>query len=301
MTEMLMPDFTSRKSPFHFTTALNTLIRIGVDLDRVKILAVGEYENYKGEIIYQEPAPGRVITNESRIVLHVGYPSAVDQMPYQFFYGLHTNVARSREWEMQSRELMAPFDAAVIRYTSIARNLILKFNLGVVEYEHLVRFLKLFDYDVFQSGDEMREALLWAALFPSFHYWSANPELMSQFLGLLFEKEFRIIENQRAEFAIPASIRYKLGTVSGRLGRETILGKSFCESDSTYLVEVRGISTSEMRDWMPKGRKRKRLESVLDISMPGYLNRIIRLVSSDKTVHIGKKQRQAFLGYSSRI
>ncbi len=301
MTEKFMPDFTSHKSPFHFTTALNTLIRIGVDLDRVEILAVGESENYKGEILYQEPAPGRVITEESRIVLHVGFPSAVDQMPYQFFYGLQTNVARSREWEMQSRELMAPFDAAVIRYTSVARNLILKYNLGVVEYEHLVRFLKLFDYDVFQSGDEMREALLWAALFPSFHYWSANPELMSHFLELLFEKEFRIIENHRAEFAIPANIRYALGAISGRLGKETILGKSFYESDSTYQIEVRNISAAEMRDWMPKGRKRKKLETVLDICMPGYLSRLIKLVSSDKRVHIGTKRCQSFLGFSSQI
>ena len=301
MTELIMPDFTSRKSPFHFTTAINTLLRMGVDLDRLDILAVGEYENYKGEILYQEPAPGRVISKENRIVLHVGFPSAVDQMPYQFFYGLQSNLSRTREWDQHSRELMAPFDASVIRYSSVARSLILKFNLSVVEYEHLVRFLKLFDYDVFRSGDEFREALIWSVMHPTFHFWAGNPELIPRFLQLLFGYEFRIIENCEAEFPIPTGIRYTLGAMSGRLGKETILGKSFRESDSSYILEMSGIDAEEMQEWLPGRRKRKRLEAVLDICMPGNLNRIIRLVSKVRKVHIGREKRQAYLGFSSQI
>ncbi len=99
MSEYLMPYFCNRRFPFHYTTALCVLMKMGLDITQVDILAIGEFENYKGEVLEQEPAPGRVITAETTVRLKVGYPSAVDFMPYQFFYGLTGSGARSSDWE----------------------------------------------------------------------------------------------------------------------------------------------------------------------------------------------------------
>ena len=75
-----MPDFCNRRHPFHYVTALCVLAKMGIDIDTVDILAVGEYENYRGEIQTQSPKPGAAITDDTRIVLKVGYPSAVDYL-----------------------------------------------------------------------------------------------------------------------------------------------------------------------------------------------------------------------------
>ena len=83
-----MPNFSSRKFRSGYSVALNILSRLGVPHEQIDILAVGEYQNYRGEILRQEPEAGEDVRHDTRIVLDVGFYSAVDQMPYQFFSGL---------------------------------------------------------------------------------------------------------------------------------------------------------------------------------------------------------------------
>jgi len=90
----IMPDLSSRKNPLHFSTALSILMKAGVDIHRINLIAEGKYENYRGEVHYQEPAAGSVITDNTKIILRIGSTSAVDFMPYQFFYGMGGNVSR---------------------------------------------------------------------------------------------------------------------------------------------------------------------------------------------------------------
>ena len=67
--------------------------------EQIDILAVGEYQNYRGEILRQEPEAGEDVRYDTRIKLEVGFYSAVDQMPYQFFYGMHGITESTGEWE----------------------------------------------------------------------------------------------------------------------------------------------------------------------------------------------------------
>jgi len=299
--ERKMPNLCHRLYPFHYTTALNLLAKLGVDINRIELLAVGEYENFKGEIMTQIPAPGTPLTASTRVVLEVGFSSAVDIMPYQFFYGLYGRVARGKDWELNARHLMAPFDAAVIRRNAVTRLEALRFAFNVVDEDHLDRFLSLFDFHIDRGARTVNEALAWGALLPVFHMWAGNPDRVAQVLGLLFGYTFRIVENAPAEFPIPDGIRYRLGMKSGRLGRETIIGRTFTESDSTYEVIVSGLPRDAMTAWLPGGTSRKKLDWVLRVCMPGNLGYRLRFEVGDRAAVLGGKKKGSYLGYSAHL
>ena len=297
----MMPDFCDRHYPFHYTTALNILAKMGVDIDRIDLLAVGPYENYKGEVNEQSPAPGTVLQDDTHIVLKVGYPSAVDFMPYQFFFGLVGSQERTREWEDHSRHLMAPYDASVIRHDAQARFEILKFSHGFIDLGHMLDFLKLFEYEPGYNDSQIEEALAWVALMPSFHFWAGNPKLVEKALKLIFGYDFEIRENTKTEYSIPEAIHYHLGSKAGRLGRESLMGKTFVEFDSSYVVIIHNLHVGELRELLPGGSKRRRIEAMLGLCMPNNLEYKIKYDVADKKLILGKETRKGYLGYATYI
>ncbi|UCG61912.1 MAG: type VI secretion system baseplate subunit TssG [Candidatus Zixiibacteriota bacterium] len=297
----VMPDLTNRRAPFHFATALNTLVKMGVELDRVDILAVGEYSNYKGEILSQEPAAGEALGPTTRVTLNVGFPSAVDSMPYQFFYGLHGITPSTGAWEDAARNLMAPFDAAVIRHYALAKLRDLQSNLGLAEIADLRRFLELFDFSLEDHASDVREAVVWASVFPAFSDWSGNPTLVCRVLRALFGYEFRIRENTPSRHEIPKSCRATLAGASDRLGKGLVLGKSFTDYDSGYEVIISGVSVEDVPELLPGGKKRTKIEKALSIFMPNNLEHRIRVKTRKSKVAIGRKEQRNYLGYTSYI
>ncbi|MCK5125866.1 MAG: type VI secretion system baseplate subunit TssG [candidate division Zixibacteria bacterium] len=298
--ENLMPDFCNRRNPFHYTTAINLLISKGVDPHLIDILAIGKYENYKGEVRSQIPEPGSVLRSETNIRLEIGFSSAVDLMPYQFFYGLHGRDAGGG-WEENARHMMAPFDGAVIRYEAVMRYLTLKYNFGVMDEEYILQYLKLFDFDLNRETGSDTEAQLWAALMPIFNEWAGNPKNVEKVLKRVFGYRFKIVENAERTYKIPDSMRYHLGTKTGRLGHESILGKSFTERDSCYSIRILDIRQDEVEKFLSGAPLRKKLETVLELCMPSNLEYRISFITSGRGTKIGDKSTGAYLGYATRL
>ncbi len=296
--ESIMPDFTGRSFRFGHITALNILDAMGVDLDRVNIKAVGTYENYRGEIHYQDPAPGTPLTPDTGITLKIGGNSAVDYMPYQFFYGLGGARSSDRSWEDKARSLMAPFDAAVIRHRAEVRFNALKYEFGIVDEQHLQRFLDLFDFDRNDRWYSEDNILLWVSVLPSLYMWGGNPDIVTGILNRLFRYQFRLRENVSASTSIPPDLQYRLGEKVARLGKETVIGKSFCELDSTYEVVVCDVPPGQVKHLLPGGRVRSRIEKVLDFCMPGDLDYMIKVEVKPAGTEMGNN---SFLGYSSFV
>jgi len=294
-----MPDFCHRRYPVHYTTALNLLMKMGVSLDRINLLAVGEYQNYKGEIHNQSPAPGQPLDRKTKISLHVGYPSAVDFMPYQFFYGLGGKRPSSGDWEYNARTLMAPYEASVIRYDARARYLALKYNFGVVDQGHLKKYIDLFDFALSDDNADFEEIVAWANILPDFHLWSGNPEMVTKILAYLFKHPFKIVENIKADYEIPSRLQYRLGSKSGRLGRETVLGGIFSECDSSYRVIMSEMEPDEIADYLPGRPRRKKLEWFLNTCMPSHLEYKISFRVKAGAVCLGADQNRSRLGYAT--
>ena len=105
---VVMPDLVSRRARMHYVTALNELARLGVEMTRVELIAIGEHRNYRGEVHEQSPSAGTELRMDTRVRLHVGFPSAVDLLPHQFFIGFETRADVGHEWEERARRMMAP-------------------------------------------------------------------------------------------------------------------------------------------------------------------------------------------------
>jgi len=296
-----MPDFCRRHFPVHINTAMMTLMKLGVDLSQVDMLAIGCHENYKGEIRHQDPAPGTPLGPRQKITLKVGYPSAVDQMPYQVFYGLDNRTSRTAEWEDRSRRLMAPFDAAVIRGFARAEFENVRFLHGFVDSEHLSRFLDLFDFDARSNTDDFREMLVWAMLMPSFHTWAGNPKQVARALTCLLGYRVTITESVRKRYEIPDQLQYRLGSDTGRLGRSTIAGDSFEECDSCYQVTVEDVEPGQMSRFLPGQKTRHKIERILEHCMPGNLEYIVKIEPRQRACRLGQPDDGGYLGYTTWV
>ncbi len=295
-----MPNLVNRRAPVHYVTALNTLMRLGVDITKVDILAVGEYENYHGEIQSQTPAPGTELGRDTRIALSVGYPSAVDQMPYQFFYGLGGVSGDRSGWEERARSMMAPFDAVVIRYEAEALYQTMKLNFGYVVQQHLRRFVELFGVDTGGIDLSQRDLLLLAAVLPSFNEWSGNPRLVAEVLELFLGYRFEIVESIPWRYEIPENLQYHLGA-GGRLGRESVLGRDFVNCDSAYQVVIHRVDPADVTGLLPGMQKRRILDWLLRFAMPGDLTYDVKMKLSEMRNPLGSGHRPSRLGYTTYV
>lgn len=294
-----MPDLCNPRHPLHYTTALTILEKLGIDTNAINILAVGEYENYKGEVIEQKPAVGTSLGPNPDIELRIGYWSAVDYMPYQFFYGLKSTPQGRVGWEDAARRFMAPFDASVIRYKSAAARTSLKYTMGVIEEEHMKRFLELFDFELLQ-GDK-NELLFWYSTMPTYNHWAGNPVYIEKILTYFTGHRCEIVENIPVEYEIPDSVQNSLGFSRCELGLDLTLGKSFSECDSAYEVTVHDVSSEDMKSYLRGGIIWKKIEEILKICMPNNLEGHIIIKGKAQGMKIGKEEDLAFLGYSSYL
>ncbi|MDH3889904.1 MAG: type VI secretion system baseplate subunit TssG [candidate division Zixibacteria bacterium] len=296
-----MPQLTDRHHPFHYATALTLLMKLGVDIHNVSIRAVGEHRNYLGEILSQQPAAGQPLDTDTPVVLDVGMVSAVDFLPYQFFYGWHSGQARGDGWENDARHLMAPFDGSVARYNAVATHEKLEYSLALVNLDYLLRFLKLFEFVLPEAPDSVREPLLWSAIMPGFHMWAGSPQFVAGVLRYLFGYTFDFEENVAARYDIPEGIRCRLGEDSSRLGEDLIIGRSFSECDSSYQLTISGVPADEASELLPGKPQRRKLEWILSICMPTNLDCIVRIKVAGGDLELGSSKAGSLLGYSAFV
>jgi len=294
-----MPELTNRHHPFRYVTALTLLMKLGIDIHRVHIKAVGEHRNYLGEILGQEPAAGKTVDESTNVVLEVGFPSAVDWLPYQFFYGWRGAQAGVRVWEEDARHLMAPFDGSVIRYGAVATHEQLEYSLALVNLDYLLRYLKLFNFSLAEPPDDIREPLIWAAIMSGFHFWAGNPDFVARVLHALFGFDFRFVENVTAQYDIPNELQCRLGRKNSRAGGDFIVGRTFRECDSSYELLISGVKPDEVAALLPGKPKRRKIEWVLSICMPTNLDCRIRLKVDAGETRLGSSQGRSYLGLSS--
>lgn len=298
--EITMPDLCHRRYPFHYYTALNLLQKIGVNIENVELLAIGQFENYRGEVRRQEPAPGTTIKADTRIVLQVGVLGAVDEIPYQFFYGLRGVTAQYSGWEDRARRMMAPFDAAMVRRLAGAKYLELRFNFSFIELEQVTKFLEFYDFDL-KLADSPEELYEWMNLMPGFNVWAGNPGMVEIVLQNLFGYKFRIVENIPVEHEIPDELRYRLGSKNERLGKEVVLGRKFSDLDSAYRVIISDFEPDQLPGLLPGAKTRRKIERVLGYCMPTSLVYEIEVRTEPGKIYLKGDEKRAVLGYSTYI
>ncbi len=295
-----MPNLVSRRAKMHYVTALNELARLGVDMTTVEILAVGWYRNYAGEVHRQEPGPGSELHPGTKIRLEVGYTSAVDQLPHQFFVGLDHRPTAGGKWEDAARRLMAPFDAQVVRHEAWTLYRSLKVSFGYLDREQLTRFLETFDVELPDMELTDREMLLLAMLMPGIHQWGGNAHAVESALELFFGFRVDIEENIPRRFAIPRNLQYRLGQSRTQLGRDSLVGGSFTELESSYRLTLRDVPDSRVRELLPGRPLRRKVDWFLKMVTPGNLVGIVQVMPRQPKMPLGDSNR-SYLGHGSYL
>ncbi len=294
----LMPVLVDRRSRPSLVTAVNQLIKLGVDPDRIFVRLVGSNEDYDGQIRSQDPDPGTPLTEETEVVLDVGMVGIVDYLPYQFFTSPQRSSAASTTWETRARGMMAPIDGTAAKMSALMSFERMRFDEAIIEPGHLSRVIDLY-------GDRPRSCCsantllgLWTALMRDFNEWSGNPRGMAWVLGLLLDCKLHVRENTPAKHQIDPAIQSRLSTTYSHLGDDWVLGDHFVDHDSRYELILTDIRQAHVEDWLPGGSRRTLLEKIMTMCNPGHLQWHLRFELPFSARPIGRSHREAFLGVS---
>ena len=153
----------------------------------------------------------------------------------------------------------------------------------------------------FQGALDLDELQFWASLFPMFHHWAGNADFVARVLTELFGYECEIVENVKTEYEIPKEIRYSLSSKSGRLGIDTVIGRSFSECDTACELILSNVKFEDIPNFLPGGSKRKKLEDIIGFCMPSNIECRIKIIGEKQGMKIGTEARVAYLGHSSYV
>lgn len=301
LAKSFMPDLVNPQAKINFIQALLTLKRCGVEWENVRLFASGTFENYRGEVVKQEPEPKTEITPSTQITLWVGFPSLFDSLPYQTFFGAKEWHRDTVSLEHRARRFLACFDSSFIRILSRLEYVLLVYNLVFLEKDFCQHFLEAFGFPA--SAWKEEEILLWMTFLPTFHLWAGTKEETEKVLSTFLQTPFKIEENIKGENQLPPELKSRLGEKLNHLGQNWLLGSGFSECDSTYRINIGPISVDQIKEFLPEERKRKKLERILALSTPGQLRyRVsLKLRQKDKRLSLGKDSKNSLLGYATYL
>jgi hypothetical protein len=301
VAKMIMPDLVGPGSSTSFIHTLAWLKRVGVSLDNIRLLLKGVFENYKGEIINHLPPPGAEIDSSTVALLGIGSASMVDQLPPSLFFVPRREYLDLDKMELESRKLFSCFDSAIAKITATLEYVLLVYDSVFLEESFSERFVGAFGFP--EEGWNSEELFLWTMFLPGFHQWAGTKKGTQEVLSKLFGIQFRIKENERGENSLPPEVQSLLGKRWSQLGSDWSLGNSFSECESSFRVVIGPISACQVRDFLPLGAKRKKLDRILNHCVPGQLRWgvALKLKEKEKIFSLGESTHNCVLGYSTYL
>lgn len=296
-----LPDLVNPLSPASFAHTLIWLRRCGIDLENVRVLMKGVFENYKGEIIAHSPPAGTEADSSTMIVLEVGCPSMVDLLPPSLFFDPRKKYRDFDRMELRSRKLFSCFDSAIGKIIAILEYILLVYDSVFLERSFSKEFLGAFGFP--EEGWNSEELFLWTVLLPCFHQWAGTKKGTEEVLSRLLGTKIRIEENKRGDNSLPRKIQSFLGEDSCKLGQNLTLGNSFSECESSFKVVIGPISAYQVHDFLPHGFKKKKLDRILNHCVPGQLrwSTALKLKRKEKDFSLGENTLNCVLGYSTYL
>lgn len=295
----IMPNLANPHSPVPFIQALSQLKSSGVSLENVRLLLKGVFESYKGEIVHQLPPPGEEIDPPAVILLFAASPSTVDRLPPSLFLAPKEKYADYSTMELESRKFFSCFDSTMTKMAVTLKYVHLVYNSVLAEVSFTRQFVRTFGFP--DEGWSAEELFLWASLLPSYHQWGGTKRGTEEVLSRFLRAKVTIQEKRRGENPLPKKLSSRLGGRASRLGSGWSLGSRYSECESTFGVVVGPISAPQVRDFLPPGPKRKKLDRILRYCVPGQLrwNVAVRLRPGEKSFSLGRNTANCVLGYST--
>ena len=212
----VMPDLAGvrRTARHRVDSALLTLLRLGIDFGRIVVESAGPGES-AGAVVTQDPEPGTRLTAASRIVLRIGGTGLLDLMPFP--------LRDESDTDFRADRLFALFDNPVGKLAFFLRQGGAYLALHADEPLTARRWLE----DLFAVPADPWPAGRWhalARLVPRLHAVAGTTAAVRVAMSAVFDLPVARVEVRRGVVPLPATGVMRLGTASGRLGFDAVLG-----------------------------------------------------------------------------
>ena len=292
---MIMPDFCSPQRGVRqdVDAALASLRALEVPLDRIRIERIGGGWE-KGTVVRQSPSPGTTLRANSRVMLFVSAPAAVDALPYAMRY--------EQDDVFGIVNLMPVLDGPIA-----------KLEAYVAEAGG---FLELRPEDPRTSWRWIREIFGlhpedWptvnlhslARLLPALHRIAGTEQGIRTALDTVFELPVLQIDVLRKLLTMRPELRTRLGLANGRLGVDAVIGDGV-----TALAGVRiTIGPISLEKYLEHNTARMRgyREVLYDLVLPSMFVRPVEerwhVSPPERGCVIGSPSDSVMLGVNSRM
>lgn len=291
----VMPDLVSpRRGVRHsLDSAIPTLLRLGVEMDRIVLQSAGPGW-VKGTVISQHPAAGAPLTPETRVILHVAGAGALDTAPFP--------MRDSADGEFRIDRLFALFDNHFLRLLHHIRAAGGLLDLHPDDPEGANRWIT----EIFRLSSAPWPKERWydvARLLPSLHRIAGRPEGAALALRAVYRIPASPIRLVAGIAPVPADQRTRLGSQNGRLGVDALIGDGIT-SWTTVEIDLGPVDLATYRRLSRPDLTRER-QALYRLVLPAHLNRDVRerwiVGDRQQAAVLGDKSNEAALGINSYL
>ena len=290
-----MPDLVSpRRGVRHsLDSAIPTLLRLGVEMDRIVLESAGPGW-VKGTVVGQRPAAGEPLSPESRVILRVSGAGALDTAPFP--------MRDSADGEFRIDKLFALFDNHFLRLIHHVRAAGGLLDLHPDDPEGANRWI----VEIFRLSSSPWPKERWydvARLLPSLHRIAGRPEGPALALRAVYRIPASPIRLVAGIAPVPDEHRTRLGSLNGRLGVDALVGDGIT-SFTVAEIDLGPVDLATYRRHYRPEMRRERM-ALYRLVLPAHLRAgvVERWIVGDRTeaAVLGDRSREAALGVNSYL
>ncbi|PYS96128.1 MAG: hypothetical protein DMF50_05900 [Acidobacteria bacterium] len=295
--------------------AVRSLVRLGAEIDTLRVVPVGIERSWRGEVVGQWPAPGATVAPGTNVLLFVTLPGLQHRLPDGILPSPATRDARhgpaidaseaADELLLEHRELDPGRRFLQILDGWTARARVHLYQLqdaydGAGAAEPLARHL----LDVVGLGalpaDEESAVWLSGALY---HMPStvAVAEPTGELLTAVLQESAHVVEGPPASIDIPEEFQHRLGVRNSRLGRDFVAGRTFLDARPSVTVVSGPEAAPEARAAVVESDRRHKAEAWNEAVLPSREKPQVRhaVVARDRLMRLGRASANAVLGVTT--
>ena len=271
------------------------LRRLGFPDRDIFIYPQGEFNEFKGEVLGQQPEPGDMISSGNRITLIVAMPGICDAMPD--LYTDHSEDFFTEDFNDRTgtRRFFSIFDSALLKM--ICR---LEWIRDIYAGAHYSAGLGDYMGSIFSIPKKELQEIdpeILGFLLPRLYRYLGIEGAMSVLIETLVGIKTSILLGNDQNFLLPQNVGGQLGK-KWRLGMDMYLGERFKGENPALNIQLEIDDCESVPEIIPGSEGHRLLREILNIMLPYYAEQYRIVIKPDKT-NMHFENDASHLGYST--
>ncbi len=284
-----MPDFCRprRGTRASVDTAVASLLHLGVEADRIVAESAGP--GWPSDVVArQEPAPGTLLTERTRVVLAVGGAGALDTLPFP--------LRDEHEGELRVGALLALADNPILKLRIFLRRAGGFLAPRADDPVSALRWMELFHLSSDPWPRDLWPAV--ARLLPSLHRIAGRAEAVPLALAVVFG--LPVTGARVVESLLESAGSTRLGGEWARLGVDAVLGGGAMVGMSVEVL----IGPVTLDAYLEHEPRRAQRDELYRLVLPAHMTRVEErwmVGGTGAPARLGEGDEPPMLGINSRI